>query len=510
LTEEKISKLSSTLKIETTPQESRCHAFYRLIGFPVVSSDSKMYNPGFDIVKYNPTFTITQTDNNSSTLTRNRNITLSVKLDIANNSIDGFRNLSIKRETYTNQMSKIFALNNSVSAGVLSLSSGSYIRSFMAAFGDNSDALDVKPKPYKLETKNIVGGNLIDLSSYVDASGQTATSLIKDRFHYIKPFIVDPRIDFSVNPAKNKVAIPFVPSKTELKISEIDYVKRPLLEKVIRDRFSLNSTATLGTSDKSIIDYIKSIPAIKDENIVNQISSGDVYKLTEQQQFVKFLNIIRAMASKLVESQLALNQAQSRYYFLPIPSKNGPEGGLSYHSVFLNVPDNFRTSRDLAIIKSKINVTINQLNSLTSDASGSPDVGDFAFDSFKTTFSDETSEALGDVSAQSLEQLTSERDHYLTRACEALRTIEIIMGEYSGLGLCDIIAVMGALYIIPKEDLLGFLDEDAYERMKYALNVTTSKSTIDKTLESFTSSVKDFYTLMDKIYQDLHQNNNLP
>ena len=30
------------------------------------------------------------------------------------------------------------------------------------------------------------------------------------------------------------------------------------------------------------------------------------------------------------------------------------------------------------------------------------------------------------------------------------------MGEFSGLGLCDIIAVMGALYIMPKASLLGF------------------------------------------------------
>src|ERR1700728_3520122 len=49
------SKTSGTTPNTTTPtmqaQESRCHAFYRIIGFPVISSDMQTYyNPGFDIV----------------------------------------------------------------------------------------------------------------------------------------------------------------------------------------------------------------------------------------------------------------------------------------------------------------------------------------------------------------------------------------------------------------------------------------------------------------------------
>ena len=40
--------LKKNIKKEKDPQESRCHAFYRLIGLPVVDKDGYGYNPGFD------------------------------------------------------------------------------------------------------------------------------------------------------------------------------------------------------------------------------------------------------------------------------------------------------------------------------------------------------------------------------------------------------------------------------------------------------------------------------
>src|SRR6266404_5890414 len=71
LKKETIAGITRLLKIEETPQESRCHAFYRLIGFPVVASDKRYYNPGFDI-----------TQNEDTT------IKLSDKIDIANNPLE--------------------------------------------------------------------------------------------------------------------------------------------------------------------------------------------------------------------------------------------------------------------------------------------------------------------------------------------------------------------------------------------------------------------------------------
>src|SRR6185312_13011132 len=51
LKKQTITSLAKLVKVETTPQESRCHAFLRLIGFPVISKDLRFYNPGLDIIK---------------------------------------------------------------------------------------------------------------------------------------------------------------------------------------------------------------------------------------------------------------------------------------------------------------------------------------------------------------------------------------------------------------------------------------------------------------------------
>lgn len=495
-----LSKLKSQGFISLKPQESRCHAFFRIIGFPVVSNAYKIYNPGHDII-YDSSRTIGAAVS-------------SAKLSIAGNPIAKFRELSLQRENYVSSILNTFNLTRTIDASVLALSSGFKIRQFATPLINNSEAFDMETKnqQYKIDLSSLVGLNEKKLTEYVDIFGNLPTKLQSQRTHIIKPFIVDPVIDFTVNDATKLISVPFVQNKIQLMVKDNVFVNRPIIEQVIRDRFTvINQQSSVGTADKSVIDYIKSIPAIQNEAIINSISSGDVYKLGEQTQFVKFINIIRAMVSKLVESQLIIFSAQSKYYWVPVPSLSGPEDGCSTQGVFLStkVPSDFITTRDQAIIEAKIRTTINQVNAQTSNIQGVPDVGGFSFDSFKTTFGPDTSNALGDIGTQSLKELTKKRSSELQKANDALRSIEIIMGEFSGLGLCDIIAIMGALYIMPKQDLLGFLDDDAVKRMNISLKLNESKTDIQTTMKSFTSSVKDYYNLMDKIYQDQSQNNGL-
>src|ERR1039457_6810378 len=49
--------VQSLSKVESTTQESRIHAFLRLVGFPVVSADKTYYNPGYDTVSGDKTIT---------------------------------------------------------------------------------------------------------------------------------------------------------------------------------------------------------------------------------------------------------------------------------------------------------------------------------------------------------------------------------------------------------------------------------------------------------------------
>jgi hypothetical protein len=351
------------------------------------------------------------------------------------------------------------------------------------------------------------------LTEYQDVQGKTPSQLPAFKFgHIIKPFLVDPVIDLTVNDSSKLIAVPFVPAKNFLQVKDNVYVNRPILEQVIRDRYGItNASETSGTADQSVLDYIKSIPDVTDVGIINSATS--LYKLDDQTQFVKFLNIIRAMIKKLVAAQDDIRNAQDNYYWVPIPATTGPEGGVSVQGVFLStqISSDFITFNDQAIIEATIKKVVAQADSSAANANAVPDVGGFALPNalgLPNLGASSAPDALGDNISKNLDQLTSTRSAALKKAGDALRTVEIIMGEFSGLGLCDIVAVLGGLYLMPKESLVGFLDDDALARMN-AAGLTASSSSLASASNDFISVVKDLYNLMDKIYQDMSQNNGI-
>lgn len=496
-----IAGLNRFLKVESTPQESRVSAFYRLIGFPVVSSNMDYYNPGLD------------------TITGTKAIDLSKKITIANSPIDGFQSLSLQRENLINQAAQIFSITPStITASALALTSSSHTRKFAIPVTSKSAFdTDTDNQSYTPSLKTVVGrNNQVTLDQYVDELGNTPdkNTISGKRFHIIKPFIVDPRIDFSVNPASRKVAVPFAPVKQNLLVSENTYVERPLIEKVIRDRFGQNQGAVVSASQQKSIDYILNVPTVKNDSIIQQMIS-DPYLTTVQAQFQKYLFMIQAMCVKLVNAQIDIQKIQSHYYWVPLPSNTGPEGGSDIKGPILSqkLPNGPNFSLITIFDQDIINNTLLQASSTfqtqTASLNGKPSLGPFAFDNFKT-FDTDTTIGFGDNASQELSTLTKKRNSELTAANKALQTIEIIMGEWSGLGLCDIIAVMGALYIMPQDDLLGFLDPDAFSRMETALNITgKSNPGISKAQDSFINSINDMYNLMDDIYQNLFQSKGL-
>lgn len=490
--------LTSLCDTSLSFQESRCHAFFRIIGFPCCdSSKSKIFNPGFDII------------NDAS-----RKIDIDYKLNVIKNQIPGFRELSIARETYSIDSQIIFIAQDSIDASTLALSSGRNIRKFISPFTNTQfDDMVISNQQYKIIFDSSVGGIPKKLTEYQDVNGNTPTKLASFKFgHIIKPFLVDPIIDLTINDSSKLIAIPFVPSKNYLKIKDNSFVSRPILEQVIRDRYGINNAAeTSGTADKSVLDYIKSIPNVTDVEIIN--SATDLYKLDDQTQFVKFLNIIRAMIKKLIEAQDIIRNVQDNYYWVPRPSLLGPEAGSSVQGVFLStkISSEFITYNDQKIIDATIKKIISQVDVATSNVNATADVGGFALPNalgIPSIGGSTTSDAFGDNITKNLDQLTSKRNNDLKNANDALRTIEIIMGEFSGLGLCDIIAVLAGLYLMPKDSLLGFLDDDAITRMNSA-GYTAFSSNLTKASNDFIAVVKDMYNLMDKIYEDMSQNNGI-
>jgi hypothetical protein len=485
------SPTTSGLKAEQEPQESRCHAFYRILGLPVVSN-SGIYNPGLDII-----------------VEPGRTITLSQKVAIANNLLQGFLEISLAREQYVNDNLKIFSNNNSIDSCVLALSS-SNIREFSSPFKKDASSVDfnIANQSYIISKESLIGNNSkVTFDQYIGFEGTTPTKFSTTRYHLIKPFMVDPRIDLTTTSDK-KIAIPFVRDKLQLRVNETKYVARPLIEKIIRDRFGVaNQKANIGSLPQTVVDDILNNDTIKDSELVQKVVSGKLYNLSEQQQFLKYLGIIYSMIDKLTEAQKTILDAQSQYYWLPIPSKTGPEAGCTVSPIYQKIPAALLTQKDLAVVAAGLKDVTNQLNSQAATVLNQTDVGGFLLPAYTITYNNDTTNALGDNNAESLKQLTGNRDSALSEANTALRTIEIIMGEFSGFGLCDIIAIMGALYVMPANSLLGFLDRDAYSRAKEVKELGLPEQNpveITDALVDLSKTVSDFYNIMDKIYKDFY------
>ena len=493
---------------ELRVQESRCHTFFRILGFPVVGKGMRMYNPGHDI-------------------TETGKANLEKKIEIARSALDNFRKLSNAREQFANSNLKIFSNQESLAASTLALSSGTSgtknvnIRKFNTPFEKSDDPFDMDFNNQKatLDPTVIVGDNETSLTLFQDADGQFSNPRPPyDRLHIIKPFIVDPRIAFTVrNPQGTLIAVPFVPDNSYLKVGN-KYAIKPLLEKIIIERFlTIDQSAKAGTSEKSMIDSIKNISSnVQAKEIIDKIASNDIYKLGDQTKFIQYVNMINALMIRLYDAVKIIHKVQSLYYWIPIPSIIGPEGGSSVRDNIISdkISRELVTQADFNIFSKQIQAKFNKIDGQASNSQGKPNGGVFAFGSsniFQNTFNTDTTEALGDTSAATLNSLTAKRKSIIQKGNAALRTVEIIMGDFSGFGVCDILAITGALYIMPKEDLLGFLDEDALARFQKNTGIVPgSVPNIEAAMKSLLSRVKDFYNLMDSIFEDLRHNNKLP
>jgi len=493
-----ITGTAKLIKMEQTIQESRCHAFFRWIGFPIVDKNHQIYNPGFDIVK-------------------NTTIKKEDKLTRAINPIDKFNDLSLKRENFARSNLNIFASLKSVDAGVLALSSGgsSSLRKFVAPLdpekSDDPFDMNVDNQSFQVDLGSIVGEQSVSLTSYQDANGNFPTKLTNKRQHIIKPFIVDARIDFSVSPQSRLVAVPFVSDSYYTKVDPVNSVRRPLLEKIIRDRFAVGDpTATAGTATNEILQYISESLDITDNELVQKVNNKDLYKQSEQAQFIQAINTIRSLMKKLVIAQNTITEIQGQYYWLPVPSLSGPEGGCTVQGIFLPtvISSTLVTEKDRAILLSLSDTTVNSVTAEGALATGAPSAADFGLPTPTVTFGPDTTNAFGDNANQNLETLSHKRVKALTSAGEALQIIEIIMGDFSGLGLCDIVAIISALNIMSKENLVGFLDDDAKTRMLNSLGLAESDvnpGSYDTAMTELFSTVRNFYNLMDQIYKDFSE-----
>jgi len=494
----------ANVKIETTPQESRCHAFYRLLGLPVSDGDS-LYCPGFD-----------QPNNSDQQLAAH-------KITIAGNLLeDPILSVINIRETVPRSYLSIFALQD-VNAMALAMSSAE-VRFFQAPLTSLTGAFDANLN-HQIYTSNITQRLINNVHASDGYTLPTNINSFIQRFHILSPFIVDPRIDFNVYPKRNTIAVPFLADKSQTKLTENVYLKRPYIEKVCRDRFDAsNTTAKLGPSLADIASNIKANPFFQDNSLIQ--SAFNLDKITGATvQFANYFNAIRSTLKQLYKAIQTVRVVMAadpnsnnaaKYNWTPIPDKSGPEFGSTTRDLFsqqFNDPHN--TKYDWSIIGV---IYQQQLTSISNKLTTQQDVdiGGFAFDNIELTPDQNSTDALGDTNAAPIDTSQSERQSLTDAANEALKTIEIITGEFSGLGLIDIFVISAAFWIMDKTFLISLLDTIAVNRMITNANLQdpialqAKNEPIHSPLDAignFQSQVLQIYQVVDLLWIQIQTQN---
>jgi hypothetical protein len=525
-------KYITRIKPETTPQENRCHTFYRLIGLPVIAPDGSLYSPGYD------------SDNifNKEIVNQHYQVILAI-----NNQKPDLFKIMDDREANANGFLKIFSLSNTannvadINASVLALSSvgGGKVRTFNASLENSDDPFDtvIKNQSYAITDQNSIGSH--KLSDYTDASNNPPTQLLSSnnflkeailnrRAHILKPFIVDPRVDLTVNPPERIICAPFA---TNTLYTENIYLVRPFIEFVCRGRFNKDNITGVKTAYfQNIEDFIKSTDAVTDQSLLTIIAQGST-QTVEDTIFTTNFNIMRAMINELYEAIQKIQEAETKFHWIPIPDPSGLEaqsGGKSLirtQDIILQSItdpttgittariDPLSTTTDIDIITKTSIIALSNVNSQNT----TPDLGNFAFSNIQPLPDGKTTAGFGSRLQNVLDDLISNRKELTDNAAESLRIIEIIMGEFTGLGLCDIIAIYTALWTVDPTVLVNMLDDQAFNRL-YAdptlrNDVVESRHSAGNrtlsgqdALQMFENKVKEMYNLMNKLFDDRKQN----
>lgn len=481
----------ANLKINATkPLESRVSAFYRMLGLPVVDKNGGYYNPGFNPNRGNEE-----------------------KQEKINTNIDSKDLLlMLAREDNARSMREIFERQD-FSSGLVSLLIGLYPKKFNV-FENEDNTFQVNERTEEAEA---IKANNSALETNIDeASSTLITTIIGSQFnrgaHVLKPFMVNPAVDFTVMPVNNKICVPFLKDQatTKLSASPDVFLLRPGIEFIIRARLKDNLPDKAFLKDlQNILAQQKkpseipststdvlfsTVAALADENKVDNIDLQEVFGGFSSTQALVVKQLIRVIKNVIDELSTSVTElfkiCRQGISFMPLPSVIGPEkiGSVLDTKIINSQIDN-----------SILQLTIKKLNA-ERDVSVNQSLGSFAtpFINLERT----------DLYDQQLQELKSKRKQLENIGLEHLRKIEIITGEVSGLGLIDILSIYTALWSIDIKALLGLLDTDAFNRLyNYNIDLRTQEVTnkdtkgISLALEELETRVINILSFADNLFK---------
>lgn len=423
----------------TNAQESRAHAFYRMLGLPVISANrTTFYNPGFNPSK------------NKKEATDQANVSSNIDPIVTG--------LQARREQEARNRYNVFqrlGVEASIHALVLPI-----VKKFQVL--DKNLQFDEKDE----QRFNIPSRKLFIQSNFTRADGEDLTIFKDTGTHILRPFMVNPGIENTVMPADRIICAPFLKTKEDTRLEENTFLKRPGIEQILRLRlkafentgiveqtiFQLDPTGEpdVDPDAPNIAELTLITKALLSENKINDnaaeaIIASDVEVLNLN----KLIQTIKGVIELLINEIEVIAEVSKKINWTPLPDERGPEFGSD---VVMLIKRNKTTKLEKKIKELHIK---NISSSLQIDKSDN-DIGSFAMSFMENpekTFESDINEA------------KQEKEELVRRGSKALANIEAITGEVSGLGLIDILAVYTALWAIDLDSLVNMLDANAFNRL---------------------------------------------
>jgi hypothetical protein len=490
------------------PQESRINAFYRMTGLPIVATDGsgQYYSPGYDPNLNLDVISQSKYTNIANIIIANTNFT-STQLDVRENNTQKY-------------YLPIFAAQT---LNAIALAIGSvFVRSFEKQLTDGI----VFPAIDKGQEQNIDDRVNYITAFYSDEiaqiNGGDVATLMRSK-HYLRPFIVDPRIASNVIPTKNNICAPFLYDKTQTKIIDnpnggSTYLRRPYIERVITTRLSNSLNSNNPTNNQAasqsflnaLSSNIQSNQAITDQGLLQFTANQTQYYSSEIMIYQGYFRQMRAILQTLHDSIDNVMDVEKNLNWQPTPDpKLGPEAGGTLNSVSNDGQRNanYQTrypNYELDILDAQARNYIDQAQ-FDLGLSGTTDPGDFAFSNLDDTVFDARKSATKSYQ-DLLDKLNNIRNRIGNDAITSLKNIEIIMGEFGGIGLLDILSIQATLWVMPISSLLGLIDQRAFARLQKRtdLNSTSlTQNSIAQSMADLDSGVSINLKLIQQYFDDL-------
>jgi hypothetical protein len=467
-------------------KESRASAFYRIMGFPTIAPDGRLFSPGF-----NPFL--------SAKDQAKRN-------DIIASLPTPLKKASEARENESRLRDGYF-ISGGLDAVLLALSMGlrNGQRPLSVTEGESMASLDDPPK----QIVTIPARREFILKNYKQQGGDEIGSVDIAVSHKIAPFTTDPIIAANLDPKSGDLSVmvgaPFL-EKEDLEHEYNKYLQRPGLEFILRLRLRQQNIAeqsqiaidnidlTKFTDEISSADQREIAAALTDNVNANAEDINQALSGGGRVEFYTINNLVKALKGLVhmyVESLETLDDVSNQIVWIPLPNDGGPERGTKVSTTFVTTKgflDSWEIESRLANLQIKGALAKLQ-QEIGETADETPlQFSDFAISEFQN---------LASAFDEQTQEEKSKREELEAKASNALRNVEIIGGEVSGFGLIDIISIYLALWSVEVPVLLNLIDDGAAQRLN-DIDTLTPGSTQSR-VDSGSDAITAYTTLAERI-----------